>query len=109
MLENHVEFLQEQSIDIQAKSQATSNLLFQSPMDAFFGAAGFWQDPVDVGYSECMKGCSKRYVVRRDACDEIPDEADRTSCNTNVSNNNSSCKSECVEQFNPFPGLLPVP
>lgn len=58
---------------------------------------------VDVGYSECTKGCAKRSVERRKECEDEKDPRKNEICDSIRRRNRNLCMAECAANNNIFP------
>lgn len=104
-LENKIEDLQKQIDGQKSKTrlaffQISSNPIFNTPFEDFvFASDDMWNNPVDVGLTECSKGCSKSAKRRRDACAKMADGPRKSDCYTASAEAAGRCQTSCQNSF----------
>lgn len=68
-----------------------------------FFESGEFLEVVDVGYSECTKGCAERSVARRTMCVAETDPRKKEICDSIRRTNKSSCIKDCGANNNIIP------
>ena len=93
-LEQRVEVLERKSEDLALKGKIVSSQAFGSPLDNFFAADGWWENPYDSGQADCARRCITASTTHRASCAK-KDESDRLACYQEASDNAANCQRQC--------------
>ena len=102
-LEAKVATLEKRNDDLELKGRmAGRSFPFGSPLENFFNADEFWENPYDSGQADCARRCVETLQSERRACEAITDCAQRERCFTDVVQRASNCQTNC-SRSNPPP------
>lgn len=100
-LEAKVGTLENRNTDLALKARIMGNHLWGSPLDNFFAADEFWENPYDSGQADCSRRCIATLTETRRACARIADESRRLQCYREAAEQASRCHRQCSASHPP--------
>jgi hypothetical protein len=100
-LEAKVATLEKRNSDLEFKGRMVSSHLFGSPLEKFFGADEFWENPYDSGAADCAKRCTETLLSENKVCEKIADCAQKQQCFKEASERASNCQTQCSQNNQP--------
>jgi hypothetical protein len=98
-LQEAVAALERRHDDLALKTQMMSSRLLGSwGWDRFLSTPEFWENVMDVGLSECSKGCIKTLQDRRAEIANLPCE-ERAAAYAQASADAQECHRRCADRF----------
>jgi len=100
-LEAKVATLEKRNSDLVFKGHMVSSHLFGSPLENFFNADEFWENPYDSGAADCAKRCTSTLLSDEKVCEKIADCAQRQQCFQDATARASNCQTQCSKNNQP--------
>jgi len=101
-LEQRAEAMERKSDDLALKSKIVSSQVFGSPLDNFFSADGWWENPYDSGQADCARRCIAAAATQRAACPKKEVESERLTCYQEASDSAANCQRQCSKMPAPL-------